>query len=108
MVTACSKWIFATEPRILMDCVFHTNSGGRFIGPTKDKNVRLGSTAEMTVSAKISSPLARTTPLLVYLSTRMVFTSDSHRISPPYALTASASAWVIAPALPTLTRSEEH
>ena len=91
------------EPRILRDCAFHTNSGGKFMGPTRDKNVRLGSTAEITLSADSSSPLVSTTPLHVYMSTCIRDTSVSQRISPPKARTAFAKARVISPAFPTLT-----
>ncbi len=55
-----------------MDCTFQTKVGGNSIGPTSDKNVRLGSAAERMVWAAISSPFARTTPIARPWSTLML------------------------------------
>ena len=99
-----SRCIFATEPRILMDCTFQTNSGGRFTAPTSDRNVRFGSTAEITdirrdlFSVRQHHALAR---VRVYL-----YAFDfglRPDLAARSALTAFARACVISPALPTLT-----
>ncbi len=76
-------------------------SGSSSTGSIRLRNVRRGSTPEMTVAAAISVPSASAMPVTAPSFTRICCTCAPVRISAPASRAASAIARVTAPGPPT-------
>ena len=95
-----ARFTLPDEPRNLYCSTPRTRSSGNCARSTSSRNVRRGSRPDTTTGALISSPFARTTPVVrpSFTSTRV--TAASVRISAPNERAALAIDSLIAPVPP--------
>src|SRR6202451_1115598 len=94
------------DPRYLKRLMSSRKSAGRCSASMNLLKVSLGSTLEEIVSAQISSPLARTTPLALPSLIMIFAMAACVRISTPASRAASPMAFEIAPVPPRANTQE--